>query len=47
MILTEPGWRGHSSSGYGRVHIGNDVQMNPGSSVAGFVKMRLNFAKGV
>jgi len=79
MILTEPDWRGHSSSGYGRVHIGdntiirelaiinkptekltyvgddcyimnrcfighdshigNGVQMNPGSSVAGFVKI--------
>ena len=79
MILTEPDWKGHSLSGYGRVHIGdntiireltiinkptekltyvgddcyimnrcfighdshigNGVQMNPGSSVAGFVKI--------
>ena len=79
MILTEPDWKGHSSSGYGRVHIGdntiireltiinkptekltyvgddcyimnrcfighdshigNGVQMNPGSSVAGYVNI--------
>jgi UDP-N-acetylglucosamine acyltransferase len=79
MLFTEPDWKGQTSSGYGRVHIGdntvireltiinkptdkvthigddcyimnrcfighdshigNGVQMNPGSSVAGFVKI--------
>jgi len=82
MIVTEPDWKGVRSSGYGRVHIGdntvireytvinkptgkvtyigddcyiinrcfighdcyigNGVQMNPGCSVAGYVKIGMH-----